>query len=67
MGIKIIGLLYFYAILDPSIISNTFTRHLVPSQTMAQESFYCADKPWKNSATDSRADQISPGTTVRGA
>jgi len=65
---KVADPLYVYAILDPASSPTTLTQVSGPlSQTMAQASFYRADKSMKNSAANSAATQVAPAGQKRPA
>jgi hypothetical protein len=66
--IKVADPLYVYAILDPASSPTTLTQVSGPlSQTMAQASFYRADKPLKNSAANAAATQVALASPMRQA
>jgi hypothetical protein len=58
--------LYVYAILDPASSPTTSTQVSGPlSQTMAQASFYRADKPLKDLAANFAATQVAVASQMR--
>jgi hypothetical protein len=60
--------LYVYAILDPASSPTTLSQVFGPlSQTMAQASFYRADKPLKKLAANSAATQVASARQMRHA